>query len=445
MSRATFRCVALLSCLLLAIPIALAQTDDEVCADEAAEAAFDCRVTKITHELDSPVRTANSGREFRPAPEVNAGNQDGSPSTVPVLGAGANFITVDLTGHGDPADPAFEILCPCGTCPAKLTIGDPGDAGPTGPQGVQGPQGKLGLPGPPGPSGPTGATGPTGPTGPAGGEGSKGPGDPDGQGDPFVCNCCDGGDGVGCDCFPCELLVCDLDPFCCDVAWDEACDVEASELCTCCPGQDPGLCFPGGAGGPGGGDGGDGGDGGGDGGDGGGQDACNCCSGGFGLAGGCDCDFCEATVCAVDPFCCDVTWDGFCDIQALDLCDCCAVPGQSGICELYPSCNCCAGGDGVGCDCDHCENRVCGVDPFCCDVAWDSTCNLQAFEICTCCQTVCGFGGVAPCNCCSGGSIVGCNDDDCEQAVCAVDPFCCATGWDATCDEEAATLCSCCS
>jgi hypothetical protein len=28
----------------------------------------------------------------------------------------------------------------------------------------------------------------------------------------------------------------------------------------------------------------------------------------------------EATVCSLDPFCCDVAWDGFCAAEAVELC-----------------------------------------------------------------------------------------------------------------------------
>lgn len=52
---------------------------------------------------------------------------------------------------------------------------------------------------------------------------------------PPICNCCSGGNnGLGCNCQPCEEIVCDQDPFCCESAWDPICDSEAARLCTCC-------------------------------------------------------------------------------------------------------------------------------------------------------------------------------------------------------------------
>ena len=35
---------------------------------------------------------------------------------------------------------------------------------------------------------------------------------------------------------------------------------------------------------------------------------------------GCEVSECEATVCSIDPFCCDVAWDGFCAVEAVELC-----------------------------------------------------------------------------------------------------------------------------
>jgi hypothetical protein len=76
---------------------------------------------------------------------------------------------------------------------------------------------------------------------------AAGCGDADGEdtGDP--CNCCGPSDPgePGCDCEPCAALICSGDPFCCDVEWDHICADAADQLCTCCPGQDPGVCSEG--------------------------------------------------------------------------------------------------------------------------------------------------------------------------------------------------------
>ncbi len=97
----------------------------------------------------------------------------------------------------------------------------------------------------------------------------------------------------------------------------------------------------------------------------------NCCVANGGL--GCDNDACEATVCAVDSFCCNVQWDGICAGEASDLC---------GIC---PS-DCCIANGGLGCDDAACETAVCAIDGFCCDVAWDSICAGEAQDLCAVCE-----------------------------------------------------------
>lgn len=131
----------------------------------------------------------------------------------------------------------------------------------------------------------------------------------------YACNCCAGGDGLGCDCGPCEMLVCGQDPFCCNTAWDALCNTEAHELCICCSGQEPGTCQIG---------------------CGGGSTFCNCCAGGDGP--GCNCDTCEEIVCGVDASCCTEAWDATCARKAAELCSCCAH----------------GPGDGIGDACDNC-------------------------------------------------------------------------------------------
>ena len=50
-----------------------------------------------------------------------------------------------------------------------------------------------------------------------------------------------------------------------------------------------------------------------------------------------------------------------------------------------PTCNCCSSGNGVGCDEPNCEAIVCSLNSFCCDVVWDSDCDVLAGEYCECC------------------------------------------------------------
>lgn len=196
--------------------------DDEVCddEDEAGDVVLDCFVSKVTQDHESEIPTATFWGTFCENPVVAAGQLDGSVQPVLVLSSATGFITVDLTGNDDPADTQFYIDCPCELCDLNLTVGA---AGSDGAPGVTGPTGATG---PPGPTGPKGFDGPPGPTGP--------PGSGDGGG--VACDCCTGGDGMGCDCQPCEDLVCPEGDasFCCAFFWDSLCDGDAAALCDCC-------------------------------------------------------------------------------------------------------------------------------------------------------------------------------------------------------------------
>lgn len=80
---------------------------------------------------------------------------------------------------------------------------------------------------------------------------------------------------------------------------------------------------------------------------------------------GCSSRNCCQAVCAEDPFCCLVTWDGTCAENAPDQtpCTCIAAEGD------------CDGSNGSpGCDDEVCCVAVCAEDSFCCDFAWDTTC-----------------------------------------------------------------------
>jgi hypothetical protein len=243
--------------------------DDDICDDEGGPDVLTCDITKVTTDLDAAIPTATFWGEFCLMPVVLAGQTDGTMVPVPIMGAGINFITVDLTGNDAPMDVLFQIECPCGKrragpawdrrCEAYVTIGavgptgpqgpqgkvgppgEPGPTGPTGPKGAkgdpgaQGPQGKEGPPGEPGEPGPPGPTGPTGPTGPKGNKGGGGT-------DPVPCDCCDVNALPECSCDVCMDTVCTVEPFCCVVTWDTLCADLASSLCNCCPTQTPGCC-----------------------------------------------------------------------------------------------------------------------------------------------------------------------------------------------------------
>ena len=191
-----------------------------------------------------------------------------------------------------------------------------------------------------------------------------------------------GGNGSpGCDDANCCETTCAADPFCCDVTWDSTCAAEAQGLCT---GSFPACSTSTGA--------------------------CDAGNGG----GGCEDESCCNLVCAVDPFCCVDTWDGFCATEAASICGLnCGTTGapRNNACDIVadPSVNIPV----AGCSDETTCKDVCTTAPECCLEAWSQRCVCLADPSEPCCA-----------------------------AVCAVDDFCCTTEWDDFCDEQAADLCT---
>ena len=78
-----------------------------------------------------------------------------------------------------------------------------------------------------------------------------------------------------------------------------------------------------------------------------------------------------------------------------------------------------------------CQLAVCNSDSWCCSTSWDGLCASSVFDFPAC------DGCIAYCNNAIG--IPGFSgDQDCQDAVCAEDPFCCDTSWDGLCAGEAA-------
>jgi hypothetical protein len=189
-----------------------------------------------------------------------------------------------------------------------------------------------------------------------------------------------------CDIASCCDFVCALDPFCCNVGWDQLCVNQALAGCTC-GGATAGSCFapqphP-----------------------------------------GCDDAVCCAAVCDDDPFCCDVEWDNFCVTGANQRC--CGGSLTPSCFVVHPT---------PGCDFDSCCDAVCVQDPSCCNVDWDQACVNQANAICTC-------GGAAAGSCFTEQPHPGCGDAACCDEVCERDPYCCADQWDVLCADLASVVC----
>lgn len=150
--------------------------------------------------------------------------------------------------------------------------------------------------------------------------------------------CCFANGTPGCDDETCTVAVCLDDPTCCLLGWDTTCAAIAVTECSICTTPDvcgnsvhepPEVC------------------------DGGDLDGEGCVSLGFvlgELSCAADCTSFDSSECVLS--------------------DCCVV---------HPS---------TGCDDALCEAAVCGVDDYCCDVTWDGICALEAEMFCpTLCPT----------------------------------------------------------
>jgi hypothetical protein len=91
------------------------------------------------------------------------------------------------------------------------------------------------------------------------------------------------------------------------------------------------------------------------------------CTTGIALVNGCD--PCVSQICGVDPFCCNNSWDSICVGEVTSVC---GLPCMGGGCS-HPICQ--TGVALVsGCDAQGCVSTICSVDPFCCNNSWDSIC-----------------------------------------------------------------------
>jgi len=100
--------------------------------------------------------------------------------------------------------------------------------------------------------------------------------------------------------------------------------------------------------------------------------------------------------------------------------------------------DCFAAHEGRGCDNPECCRTTCEADPFCCDAEWDDFCAGEAAGLCTGSFPACAPGAGS---CASANGTPGCDDIECCNAVCMVDPFCCVDTWDDLCADEAFVPC----
>lgn len=255
--------------------------------------------------------------------------------------------------------------------------------------------------------------------------------------------------GGGCNDGFCTGQVCDLDPTCCETVWDEACVRLAAEACVLVPAAATGSdevfvlgssqvrdatgfgCGSSAAG--------------------------ACCYENF--TPYCDDAACCQLVCSYDAYCCDVRWDEFCAQLASDGCALLADRCTCGpkLVQFGPPSRSCFEPRlenaqwQTGCADGECCNSVCYIDPFCCEVRWDQICADGALQVCV---EICydQFGAPVPCYPDCGDALAGscfvehetpgCDDLQCCQNVCAIDPKCCDEFWDTPCVELAAVSCN---
>jgi hypothetical protein len=151
---------------------------------------------------------------------------------------------------------------------------------------------------------------------------------------------------------------------------------------------------------------------------------------------GCEDQSCCEKVCAADRFCCEGEWDSICTLRASGLC-----AGNYNTCGPgRGSCTDFGGNGTAGCEIENCCNAVCEVDPFCCLSEWDSRCAVEAIGICSGNFFECNqFAG--SCTGSQGNGSPGCNDIACCSDVCSEDTWCCVVEWDEVCALREASVC----
>jgi hypothetical protein len=106
----------------------------------------------------------------------------------------------------------------------------------------------------------------------------------------------------------------------------------------------------------------------------------------------------------------------------------------------------CATGTALAPPCDPCATALCALDPYCCTTAWDATCVGEVSSICGASCSAPPTGGDAGASTCAHpvcatGAPLASACESCATTLCAQDPYCCAVSWDATCVGEVGAIC----
>lgn len=105
----------------------------------------------------------------------------------------------------------------------------------------------------------------------------------------------------------------------------------------------------------------------------------------------------------------------------------------------------CTAGAALASSCSSCAATVCKSDSYCCNSGWDSVCVNEAKQLC---GNTCGSGGnptPPPSSCthsaCTQGIALTKTCSTCATTVCNKDNYCCTNSWDGICVSEAKQWC----
>jgi len=175
-------------------------------------------------------------------------------------------------------------------------------------------------------------------------------------GNPAAGDCCSANGTPFCSDSECCTQICAADPFCCNTQWDQICADAATASCAVCNG-------------------------------GGGCEFEVCGTGGDCFEvhpdPGCNDSACCCAVCEFNAFCCEVEWDAGCVDEANALCG-----GGGGGCGDPGTGDCCSANGTPFCEDEACCTQICAIDPFCCETSWDGLCADQAANLCESCGAV---------------------------------------------------------
>jgi hypothetical protein len=100
----------------------------------------------------------------------------------------------------------------------------------------------------------------------------------------------------------------------------------------------------------------------------------------------------------------------------------------------------CSTGGSLASSCDSCAASICAVDSYCCTTGWDSICVGEVGSVCG--QSCSGGGSTCTHDECSTGTKLKSGCDACVTKICNSDSYCCKTKWDSQCVGEVGSICA---